>query len=105
MQKDITNIINHNELFNKIETDIIWDVKTILNYIIEHYKQFLLLLFSLIIVITVDYITHYNSFIFNSPAVIPGIVNNTTVFTNKRTKNKKLIKSKGEKIKVKGKIV
>jgi len=94
MQKNITNIPIENEFFNQIESDIIWDVKTIFNYIIENYKQFLLLLFSFIIIIIVDYITHYNSFIFNSPPVIPGIVDNTTVFTNKRTKNKKLIKSK-----------
>jgi hypothetical protein len=94
MQKNITNIPIENEFFNQIESDIIWDVKTIFNYIIENYKQFLLLLFSFIIIIIVDYITHYNSFIFNSPSVIPGIVDNTTVFTNKRTKNKQLIKSK-----------
>ena len=73
-----------------IEEIIVWDLKTIINYIIEHYKKFLLLLVSFFIIFMVDHITHYNSTIFSSPSLIPGIVDNTAIFTTRKNKIKKV---------------
>jgi hypothetical protein len=74
-----------------IENYIVWDVKTIINYIISHYKQCLLLLVSFIIIFMVDYITHYNNSIVNAPSIINGFVNNSPILTpqHKRIKSKK----------------
>ena len=57
------NVDNTNNVDNtdKIKEILIWDIETIFNYIVEHYKQFLLLLLSIIVVIIVDNITYYNS--------------------------------------------
>jgi hypothetical protein len=80
MQQEIKNI----------EEIIVWDLKTIINYVIEHYKKFVLLLVSFFIIFIVDHITHYNSTIFTSPSLIPGIVDNTAIFTTRKNKSKKV---------------
>lgn len=53
------NLINTNGL----KEDAVWDIQSIFNYIVEHYKQFLLLLLSIVVVIIVDRITYYNYFV------------------------------------------
>jgi hypothetical protein len=63
------------------------NIKTIINFIIENYKQIFLLLLAFLIIFMVDYITYYNSLLY---AVIPGhqsqIKSNTLNKKNKKQK-------------------
>jgi hypothetical protein len=78
------------DISEQIEEIIVWDFKTITNYIIEHYKKFILLIISFFIIFIVDHITFYNSTIFAAPSIIPGMIDNTAVFTTKKVKSKKV---------------
>jgi hypothetical protein len=66
------------------------NIKTIINFIIDNYKQLFLLILVFFIIFIVDYITYYNSLLY---ALIPGhqsqIKSNTL---NKKNKNKNKIK-------------
>jgi len=64
-----------NEELNKLNlnTDNLFGIKTIINFIIENYKQLLLFLLVFIIIIIVDHITYYNSLFYSVSSVIPGV--------------------------------
>ena len=53
----------------------IWDIRSIIHYIINNYENFLLLLFLILIIYTVDYISNINAIIFSVPQILPGITN------------------------------
>lgn len=53
----------------------IWDIRSIIHYIITNYEQFLLLLVVIVIIYTVDYISNMNAIIFSVPQILPGITN------------------------------
>jgi len=59
------------------------NIKTIINFIIENYKQLFLLLLVFLIIFIVDYITYYNSLLY---AVIPG--QQSQIKSNTLNKNK-----------------
>ena len=53
----------------------IWDIRSIIHYIITNYEKFLLLLVVIVIIYTVDYISNINAIIFSVPQILPGITN------------------------------
>jgi hypothetical protein len=67
------NKINFNEESNKLDlnTDNSFNIKSIINFIIDNYKQFLLLLLAVLIILVVDHITYYNNLFYAMAPVIP----------------------------------
>ena len=65
-----------NEELNKINYDFnidnLFGIKSIIDFIIDKYKQILLLLLIVLIILAVDYITYYNNLIYSMVPVIPG---------------------------------
>jgi hypothetical protein len=53
----------------------IWDIKSILNYIKDHFIQILLLLLVIIIIYVVDHISNINAVLFGIPSAINVKVN------------------------------
>ena len=49
------------------------NIKDSINYVIENYHKFLLLLFAFVIIYFVDYITHINTLLYSSAPLIPGL--------------------------------
>ena len=83
-----------NEELNKLNlnTDNLFGITPIYNFIIDKYKQILLLLLAFLIIYVVDYLTYYNSLFYaitpNIPGVTPNQINSNT-FKRKSKKNKK----------------
>ena len=71
-------MVGYNEESKKIieesdsNTDNSFDMNSIIDFIIENYKQILLLLLAFLIIYVVDYITYYNGLFFSMPSVVPG---------------------------------
>jgi len=65
------------------------NIKTIINFIIDNYKQLCLLLLVFLIIFIVDYITYYNSLLY---ALIPGNQSQIKSNTLNKNKNKKIKK-------------
>ncbi len=61
---------------NKIENATTWNFSEIPNFILNNQKQICLILLVFIIIFVIEKITFYNSLLFASPSVIPGITNN-----------------------------
>lgn len=59
------------------DDNIVWNTKTIILYVINHFEKFLLLCLAIIIVYFVDYISNINAMIYASPQIIPGLNNHT----------------------------
>jgi type III secretory pathway component EscU len=90
-----------NEELNKINYDFnidnLFGIKSIIDFIIDKYKQILLLFLIVLIILAVDYITYYNNLIYNMAPVIPGVNQQQTqpnkiksnAFKNKPRKFKK----------------
>ena len=57
---------------------ILSNIKDSINYVIENYHKFLLLLFAFVIIYFVDYITHINAFIYGSQQMVPGLTSLAT---------------------------
>ena len=87
------NKINFNEESNKLDlnTDNSFNIKSIINFIINNYKQFLLLLLAVIIILVVDHITYYNNLFYAMAPVIPQPQpqQNSNTFKKKARKLKK----------------
>jgi hypothetical protein len=49
-----------------------FDMKSIIDFIVDKHKQLLLLLLTFIIIYVVDHITYYNNLFYSIPSVIPG---------------------------------
>ena len=64
-----------NEELNKLDsnTDNLFDIKSIINFIIDKYKQILLLLLVFIIIYVVDYVSYYNNLVYAITPNIPGV--------------------------------
>ncbi len=63
-----------NEEFNKdLNTDNSFNIKSIINFIIDKHKQLFLLLLAVLIILVVDYITYYNNLFYAMAPVIPGV--------------------------------
>jgi len=56
----------------------IWDIRSIIHYIINNYEKFLLFLVVIVIIYAVDYISNMNAILFSIPQIIPGITNIST---------------------------
>jgi hypothetical protein len=85
-----------NEELNKfnLNTDNLFGIKSIINFIIDKYKQLLLLLLVFIIIYVIDRITYYNNLFYVMPSIIPGVSQQqeqpkSNTFKKKSGKNKK----------------
>jgi hypothetical protein len=80
-----------NEEFNKdLNTDNSFNIKSIINFIIDKHKQLFLLLFAVLIILVVDYITYYNNLFYAMAPVIPQpnkIKSNTFKRKSRKFKN------------------
>jgi|LakMenEpi03Aug12_release.lakeMendotaPanAssembly.Ray.scaffolds.fasta_scaffold120568_2 hypothetical protein len=78
-----------NQELNKLDlnTDNLFGIMPIYNFIIDKYKQILLLLLAFLIIYVVDYITYYNNLFYAIAPTIPEEKSNT--FKKKSKKNKK----------------
>ena len=90
---DYTNSIKLNyNLFSKnktIQADEFsyWNFSELSNFILNNQKQICLILLVFIIIFVIEKITFYNSLLFASPSVIPGISNN--IIKNIKIENSK----------------
>jgi hypothetical protein len=82
-----------NEEFNKdLNTDNLFGIMPIIDFIIDKHKQFFLLLLAVLIILAVDYITYYNNLFYAMAPVIPGVSQpqqNLNTFKKKPRKIKK----------------
>jgi hypothetical protein len=64
-----------NEELNKLDlnTDNLFGIMQIYNFIIDKYKQILLLLLVFLIIYVVDYLTYYNNLFYAMAPNIPGV--------------------------------
>ena len=70
-------------------TDIdLFDLNSVIQYILSNYTQFLLLLLVFIIIYVVDYISNVNNIIFSASQIIPGINNSINLIENTKTNKK-----------------
>ncbi len=80
MINNYTNNINNDDTHN-----LEWEFNSVINYIVFHYKQFILLLIVFIIIYMVDYVSNINSIIYGV-VQIPGI---NSKDTSKKASNPK----------------
>jgi hypothetical protein len=50
-----------------------FDIKSIIHFIIDNYKQILLFLLVFVIIYVVDHITYYNTLFYGLTSAVPGI--------------------------------
>ena len=90
---DYTNSIKLNyNLFSKnktIKADefTFWNFSEFSNFILNNQNQIYLILLVFIIIFVIEKITFYNSLLFASPSVIPGITN--SIMKNVKIENSK----------------
>ena len=79
-----------NEELNKLNlnTDNLFGIMPIYNFIIDKYKQILLLILAVIIIYVVDYLTYYNTLFYGLTTSAPG-----TTQTNQSNSQHNQIKS------------
>ena len=77
---------NHRGLAKNIDQYTFWNFTELYDFILHNYKQLFLIVSIFIIVFVIEKITHYNSFMFSSPSVIPGLSN---ISNNNLKKDKK----------------
>ena len=56
-----------------LNTDNSFDIKSIIHFIIDNYKQILLLLLVFVIIYVVDHITYYNTLFYGLTSAVPGV--------------------------------
>ena len=81
------DIKKYKELAKNINQYTFWNFSELSNFILHNYKQLLLFAFIFIIIIVIERITLFNSFMFTSPSAIPGLINPST--NAKKDKKKK----------------
>ncbi len=74
---------------NKVDKFITWNFSEISIFILNNQKQICLMLLVFIIIFVIEKITFYNSLLFASPSVIPGITNNIKNMMKNDKKKKK----------------
>ena len=64
-----------NEELNNFDfnNDNSFDIKSIIHFIINNYKQILLFLLVFVIIYVVDHITYYNTLFYGLTTAVPGI--------------------------------
>jgi hypothetical protein len=64
-----------NKELNKFnfKNDNSFDIKSIIRFIIDNYKQILLLLLVFVIIYVVDHITYYNTMFYGLTSAVPSI--------------------------------
>ena len=65
---------NNNNI--KLDQSSDWNFSELLNHLLNNKKQICLLFLVFIIIFVIEKISFYNSLMFASPSVIPGIANN-----------------------------
>jgi len=83
---------HYDELANINLSNYSFNIQDILNFIINNYKQLLLLLLVFVIIYVVDHITYYNGLFYGLTNTIPGVQQSQTksnTFKNKQNKQKK----------------
>ena len=78
---------------NNMNSVNIWDINSIINYLINHYDKFLLLILAFFIIYIVDHISNINAAIYGVQSVIPNVTSNNITNSNNIIKTKK---SKGK---------
>ena len=81
-----------NEELNKFNfnTDNLFGIKSIIDFIIDKHKQIFLLLLAVLIILVVDHITFYNNLFYSMPSIIPGVPQpSSNTFKKKPRKFKK----------------
>ena len=76
----------------ELNTDNLFGIIPIYNFIIDKYKQILLLLLAFLIIYVVDYLTYYNNLFYAMTPSIPGVSSDpikSNTFKRKSKKNKK----------------
>jgi hypothetical protein len=56
-----------------LNTDNLFGITPIINFVIDKHKQFFLLLLTFLIILAVDYITYYNNLVYAITPNIPGV--------------------------------
>ena len=86
----------YNEELNKsdLNNDNSFGIKSIIDFIIENYKQLILLILAFIIIVFVDHITYYNSLFYSMPSAIPGASQQPQPKSNTLKKKSGKIKNK-----------
>ena len=56
-----------------LNTDNLFGITPIINFVIDKHKQFFLLLLTVLIILAVDYITYYNNLVYAITPNIPGV--------------------------------
>ena len=80
-------IKKYKEIAENINQYTFWDFSELSNFILNNYKQLLLFVFIFLIIIVIEKITYFNSFMFTSPSAIPGLTNtNTNIKKDKKKK-------------------
>ena len=81
-----------NEELNKLYLNS--DMKSIIDFIIDKYKQILLLLLVFIIIYVVDYLTYYNNLFYAMAPNVPGVTQKPPdqIKSNTFKKNRRKIK-------------
>jgi hypothetical protein len=74
---------------NKVVNATTWNFSEISNFVLNNKKQICLILLVFIIIFVIEKITFYNSLLFASPSVIPGITNNIKNMMKNDKKRKK----------------
>ena len=74
---------------NKVDKGTSWNFSEISNFVLNNKKQICLILLVFIIIFVIEKITFYNSLLFASPSVIPGITNNIKNIMKNDKKRKK----------------
>ena len=80
-----------------LNNDNSFGINSIIDFIINNYKQILLLLLTFVIIYVVDYITYYNGLFFSMPSAIPGAPQQTQPQIKSNTFKKKSGKIKNKK--------
>lgn len=95
MNIDYTNNYNYNYNYNKnvfkisknIDKYTFWNFSELTSFIIKNFKQIILLICVFLIIFIIEMLTQYNSYIFSSPSVIPGLTSQSNSL--KKDKKKK----------------
>ncbi len=86
------NYVVNKELnkINEINTDYSFDIKSVCNFIMENYKQILLLIIMFVIIYVVEHITYYNALFYGITSSMPlANQQHTQTKSNSVKKNRK----------------
>jgi hypothetical protein len=86
-KNNINNVLNNEQ--DKYDIDF-KDIKSVINYIINHYEKFLLLLLAFVIVYVIEHVSIINASIFGATQIpIPGVSSSSSQKPEKKAKKQK----------------